>query len=440
MSADLSSIVSVTITADSKTPSRQGFGVPLILSYHAVFADQYRTYSSLAEMASDGFATYDHAYREAAAVFAQNPTVQEVVVGRLPSAPAFVTQLTMTSAVEGQHVKFKIIEPATGTVQQIDYTIGAAETTTTVATAVELLTEAITGVDSTSASAVVSLTPTVAGRKVFVYDLQNCKVDETTADAGYDTELTSLQLVNDDWYFILIDTESQANINDVAAWALTNKKIAFFSTQSSFELDGTGSLGSTIKALSNDRAVLLYAPNAHEYAAAAWVGKGAPQTPGSITWAFQELAGITPKTLTTTEKNNLETDNINHYQTVAGLSITRQGKTLQGEWIDVRHGIDALEQRIKEDVFGLLASGRVPFTASGLDLVANVILGAMRAFEGTLEQPGLLVVGSSTVIMPAVSSISASDKANRRLTGVRFSATLAGAVHYVSLTGVVSNV
>jgi hypothetical protein len=438
--ADLDSIVSVSITADSATPTRAGFGIPLLMSYHTRWTDSYRSYTALSEMTADGFVTYDHAYLMAAAVFRANPTVEYVIVGRMTSAPAYTSVLTITDATEGNHIKVSVIDPTSGTVTAIDYTILAAATTTTVATAVEALIEAVTGVTSSASVADITVTPAAAGKKVFMYGLTGCKLVETTADAGYDTALTALQLENDDWYFILIDSNSQANVNDVAAFALASTKMFFITTESSYELDGTGTLGSTIKALSNTHAVLLYTPNAHEFGAATWVGVGAPQTPGSITWAFQTLPGVTARTLTNTQKLALEADNTNHYQTIAGISITRPGVTLEGEWIDVIHGIDALTMRIKEDVFGLLASGRVPFTQKGMDLVHSTILAALRAFEGTTEEPGLIAVGTSQVIMPVFSSISASDKANRRLVGIRFSGTLAGAIHFVSVVGTLSNV
>lgn len=443
--ADIDSIVSVTITADSKTPSRRGFGIPALMSYHTVFPETYRRYTAAADMLSDGFTLYDNAYRMAAAAFNADPTVEQVIVGRLPAAPSYSTELTITSAVQGAYIRFNIIEPTTGTVQPIEYLIGAAETTTTVATAVELLVEAVTGVSSSSAGAVITITPTVAGRKVFVYDLENCKVQDITADAGYDTALAALQVETDDWYGVAIDVESQANVNDVAAWCLTNNKLYFQSTQSSYELDGTGTLGSTLKAASNDRTVILWAPNAHEYAAVTWMAVGLAQDPGVINWAYQELPGITAAisskqaTLTATQKTNLETDNINHYLTVAGLNVTRYGYVTSGEWIDVRHGIDALTARLQEAVFGLLASGRVPYTNLGLDMVANVVLGVLKAFEGTVEQPGLIARGTSAVIMPALSSITSADKAARRLRGIRFSGTLTGSINKVEIRGTISN-
>ncbi len=446
MADPINEVVQVSITANSKTPSRRGFGTPLVLTYHTRFAEAYRVYTDLAGMAADGFTSYDEAYRKASALFAQNPTVEQVVVGRLPSAPAFTTLVTVTSAVEGQHVMFKVVEPATGVVQQIDYTIPASATTTTVATAIELLVEAFTGVDSSSAGAAITITPTVAGRKVHVYDLVNATVAETTADAGFDDELTALQALNDDWYFILIGSSSPANVAAVSAWALANPPKLFFWDSSDSSLPAgvttSGTIGETaaaLKAASNNRSIGIYHPISTEAAAAAWVGVGAPPDPGSITWALKTLLGVTAKSLTATQRVNLEAVNVNHYQPVRSIPVTRKGVVASGEWIDVIHGIDALTADMQESVFALLANSlKVPFTGAGLDVIQSATETSLKRFEGSDDQPGLLIPRQSKVIMPALSSISTADKAARQLKNVRFTALLAGAIHFVSIVGTVS--
>jgi len=433
--ASISSVVSVNIRANSRNPTRAGFGTPLIYTYHTVFAEKWRVYTSLAGMIADGFTVTSSAYRLAQALTNQNPSVKSWVVGRKDTAPTFSQVLAITSAVEGAHVRFKVIDSA-GVVQQVDYTIGAAATTSSVATAVELLVEALAGVDSAASAADITVTSSVAGFKPYIYDLENCGVHETTADAGYDTELAAFELLNNAWYFVLADSQSPANVAKIAAYVLPRTKLYFVATQSNLELAGTGTLGSDLKALANGRTVLIYGFNPHEFSGAAWVGVGAPQTPGEITWANKQLTGVTAKDLTSTQQTNLETDNINHYQEIAGLGATRNGVVTSGEWIDVVHGTDALTAAIQEAVWTVMANaGKIPFTDAGLDLIASAILGAMKRFEGNAERPGLLLPGSSKVSMPLAADISASDKRLRRLTGVAFYAKFAGAVHAVDLVG-----
>lgn len=442
--AEIDTIVRVDVVADSSSITRTGFGTSMLLSYHSVFPDKWKQYSGLSEMADDGFETYHQTYRMAKAAFDQDPTCTDILVGRLPAAPSFSTQLTITSAVEGEHVKLKVLLPTTGAVASIDYTILAAATTTTVATAVEALIEALDGVASAPAAAVIDVTPVTAGNRIFIYDLTNCTITETTADAGYDTELTSLELEADlpDFYFVAIDSSSTANVSDVAAWVKSRKKMYFTASQSSGLLDGTDTVASDIQALSNDRTVMIYSKNAHEFADVAWATVIGVQDPGSITAALKELESVTTSGLNSTQKTNLETDNVNHYMSVRNKKVTRPGVTLEGEWIDIRHGIDALESRIQEDVFNLLhGRGKVPFTPAGLLLIQNAIDAACQSFVGTDQEPGLLVKGSIRVVMPAASSISSADKNTRRLAGAnkpKFYASLEGAIHYVEIAGTVT--
>lgn len=440
--ASINSVVSIQIAANSRTPSVPGFGTPLVLTYHVVFPELYRDYTDLLGMETDGFSQGSNAYRMAAAVWGQNPTVPSIRVGRVATAPAFSQDLTITSAVEGQHIRAKVID-STGAVQQLDYTILASATTTTVATAFEALVEAVTGVSSAPSAAVITITPASAtGYSPFLYDIENATiVDTTPVQAAYTAALSALELAGNDFYFIVPDVSSDANVLPMAAWALarknTNPKLLFVSTQSSAELDGTGTLGATLKGLSNDRTVILYTPNPQEYGAAAWTGKGGPKVPGSATWANKELAGVVVSSLSATQEGNLTTDNINNYQLIANLGATRPGVVTSGEWIDVVHGVDALKADIQASVWTVIAnSDKVPYTDAGLDLIASAILAALKRFEGTdPNQTGLLVRGSSKVIMPSAASISAADKRNRILRNVRFSALFEGAVHAVQLVG-----
>jgi len=425
--SDLDSVVTVSITRDAPAITRQGFGTPLIMSYHTRFGELSRTYSSLREMSDDGFTTYDDAYRMAAALSAQSPTVEQWVVGRLPVAPTFTTEVTITDATPGNVIKLVVYAPATGVATEINYTILAAATTTTVATAVELLIDAVAGVDSTSAGAVISATPTVAGRYVHISPIQGATVRDITADADYDTAINNLQAVNDEWYAVLIDSRSDANLDAVKLWVASQPKLFF--ADNTIPLTEAGSA----------RTVELYEPNSVEFAASRYAARGLAYDPGSITWSLKTLTGATPYRLSTSQRTTQEGFNGNYYTTLAGRSVVRPGKLGDGEWIDIVHGIDALTVRIQEDVFNLLSSAlKVPFTDSGFVMIENAILGAMRPFEGTVEQPGLLVTGTSKVTMPKASSISTVDKAARTLNNVRFSATLAGAVHTVAIDGYLS--
>ena len=80
----------------------------------------------------------------------------------------------------------------------------------------------------------------------------------------------------------------------------------------------------------------------------------------------------------------------------------------------------------------LRSSNKIPFTDDGIDTVGNALRGALRAdvTDG--------IYSTFTVTTPAASAVSSADKAARSLTGVTFTATLAGAIHLTTITGTVS--
>ena len=80
---DISNIVNVSITRQTKTVSQAGFGTMLILTPVAepLPANRVSFYSSIDEIADD-FPSNTDAYKAAAAAFSQNPRPERVAVGR----------------------------------------------------------------------------------------------------------------------------------------------------------------------------------------------------------------------------------------------------------------------------------------------------------------------------------------------------------------------
>jgi hypothetical protein len=540
--SDLDFLISVSVSSGPANLSRLGFGLPLVLAYHTRFNDLYRVYSSTQEMLADGFQTYDDAYRLARAEFLQDPSPTQVVVGRLSSAPSYVTDLNVLTGTQGDIIKATVKDPQSGLDMVFTRTVPAASSAGAEATAFAALindvdvdsivvaitsaaspqtvtnltgvygsaafpngprrvtlalnsnahwlatTAVLTGYDAagnlvtenlaipsggnttltttgvfsrivslaiptqggTSGTATlgtrtgvtasvastthVTLAPLTAGRRVHAYDLAFLALEDTTVAAGYDTALTALSAAYDDWYFVHIDSGSNANISAVATWVADKTKLFFADVASAGLLDGSNTVFSTM--LSNDRVVPYFSRNSFEFNAAGWTGVGSTQQPGFITWAHKQVAGQTDHVLTTSQRLALEADNVNWHQRLRGRSTILNGVVTSGEYIDVIHGIDALKADIQESVYDVLTTlPKTPFTQKGLDAIRLAVKGALLRAEGTVDNPGLIAPGTSKVILPALSTISAADKKARRLNFVRFEGELAGAIHYVSVQG-----
>ncbi len=430
----ISDIVDVSITADTARVSRVGFGTPLFMAYHTHNTDLIREYSGLDEMVADSFSSAEAAYLMAQAAFSQEPRPESVKIGRITTSVVPTKKITITDATEGHHVKLSILTSA-GDEADIDYTILASATTTTVATAVELLIEAVTGISSSASGADITVTGT-SGTNFWVYDLQYCEQLDQTPNASIDDDLTAIELVDNDWYAVCCAIESETNADDIAAWVETRDKLYIAQTSDDIERQSGGTLMNGWAAQSYDNSACIFTENASNFIACGWVGRMLPKDPGSATWSLKTIDGAVADPLTSTEIGFIEGDSGNYYTEIAGVSITRNGVVASGEYIDVRMGIHWLKARIAERVFTLLASAdKVPYTDPGVALVVAEVRAQLQI---AIQKNVLAAEPKPTVTVPKVADVDTADKQARLLPDVKFAGTLAGAIHKTEIAGVLS--
>lgn len=99
----LKDIVNINITRETKAVAVASFGIPLILGKFATSKTttafgRARVYADLAEMAEDGWGASDNIYKMATAIFAQNPCVSKVVVGRADGTEAVSATMAAVQA------------------------------------------------------------------------------------------------------------------------------------------------------------------------------------------------------------------------------------------------------------------------------------------------------------------------------------------------------
>ena len=196
-------------------------------------------------------------------------------------------------------------------------------------------------------------------------------------------------------------------------------------------------LAKSLAAISGARRLfLMFKENSEEYPAAAWMGKMLAQPPGSASWAFKELSGIKKSKLNSSTEDALKTAHINHHIDINKQGITLEGKVLQGEFIDVIHGIDWLHVRMQERLLRLFVlNNKIPYTAKGIDLVRCEIMAQLS--EGVRN--GLLAADPvPEVTIPEVEDIAQAEREKRMLPNVCFNARLAGAIHYIEIRGTVT--
>ena len=107
----IDNIVKVTIQRGTIQVSRRGFGVPMILSTHSVFAGRIEYYSSLDEMVTAGFLTTSEEYKAAALLFSQKFKVERLAVGRIDAGDADIAaSLTAVKAEDDDWYAFLLLD------------------------------------------------------------------------------------------------------------------------------------------------------------------------------------------------------------------------------------------------------------------------------------------------------------------------------------------
>ncbi len=252
-------------------------------------------------------------------------------------------------------------------------------------------------------------------------------------------ELSAVELSSGDWYGLITTVRKPVFVKIAAAWVQARRKIYVVADLESDALTtSTTDLAGELKAHGYDRTALIYLASAASatWPEAAWLGRQLATVPGAQTWMFKTLAGISASHLNTTESKNARDKNVNTYESIGGVSITREGRMCSGEYIDVMVGMDWLHARLSERIYGVLVNlPKVPYTDAGV----AIFEAAIRAQLDQAVSAGVLAsVPPPTVTVPRVRDVAPNDRANRLLPDLKFNATLAGAVHAVTIRGVVT--
>jgi hypothetical protein len=307
--------------------------------------------------------------------------------------------------------------------------------------AIDLLGEAVTVVDDLTDT--LTITADVAGAYHTIavtdeIDGRHMWLENKTVDPGIATDLAAIAAFDDDWYGLLLDSNSPAEVLAAAAWVETQTKL-FGATVSDTEIldqATTTDVMSTAADSSYARTYLSYHDSEDSFLAAGQMGDRFPADPGSSTWAYKTISGVAVSTLTASEEAQITAKKGNYYVTKAGRNVVINGWTSSGEFIDVTRGLDWLRVRIQEDVFVLLASSeKIPYTDVGVSTVDAAILSRLR---DAVSKNVLAADPEPTTTIPKVADQSPTDRSNRYFPDIRFGGTLAGAIHTLEIEGFIT--
>lgn len=446
MSTQIKDIVVVTISRETARVTRASFSVPMIHAPVKYWNDQrIHTYSDPADMLTDGFLTTDAAYMAAIKLMAQEISPVQFKVGRkkenvnciqtitfdeVATAGTFTISIgAQTTAAIAYNANSAAIASAVGALTGIDVSVTGDMPTTEInlefngASANTDIAEIV--VDVTSLTGVTTATVT--------FDQYGSAV-ETWA-----VSLNALMAEDNDWFGYGATTHVKADIQALAAIIQTQVKMYVYATKDADAITTAGTdIGTTLKNLSYDHVVGIYSADADNFPDFALLGGEIAKDPGSSSWKFKTLVGITPDVLSDTVITNLKAHNLNYYETVGGVNqISSEGITAEGEYADIMFGTLWLQTTLGEDVFAFLsAQDKVPYTDRGFAGVETVVKSRLNV---AADAPyNLLQKDTIVVSVPLRANVLTAEASARWLNNVTFSALYQGAIHKVSIRGKLS--
>lgn len=308
-------------------------------------------------------------------------------------------------------------------------------------------TRAPVGAVGTGGTQVVVTTVRAGSLETYEAISDNLGLLDATTDPGLSTDLDAILQADRQWYGLALDSNGAAETEAAAAW--TESRVRLFGAQTAdtacMDPTATTDVMSVLKTAAYSRTFPSFARSialATSWYAAAWMGRMFPLDAGSATWAFKTLSGVAAYDLTDTQRNSILAKNGNVYIEVDDVPITygeagAGGKVASGEWIDVMHGLDWFQSDAQTSIFSVfLDNKKVPFTDAGIDIIRTALLASLKRGIGRdifADDP------APTIAVPRASDVSTTDRKNRKLPAVTFTAQLAGAVHATVVSGVVTS-
>lgn len=401
--------VVVNISDETQPVTRAGFGKPLIFDPTQEF--EYAEAEGTDGL-PDSLTSGDMAYEMFSAAMSQDPSPEEVaVVGEDIEEGATAEEWEATKSYEVDD----IVKPTTDNENGHYYVCTEAGTS---------------GSDEPD-------WPTKDGETVE----DDTVTWEETGFTSISEALDALVVEENDWYFGLVASRDQGDIEEFASWIDANNKLGASQADISEKVSDIVTMAENI----NSSRFALYAhdggsANEDQYMDAAIVGKIAPKKPGAVTWKFKSLNGVAASTYLNADLSTLLDDNVNSYIKTRGVTQTNEGLATDGSFLDIQRGKDWLTARMEEAVFFLLHNeDKVPFDNPGIAQIIGEVKGTLKL--GVRNR--VIAKDDNDKGMWSVTPVKREDIednaiANREIPDIPWEATIAGAVHNVTINGVLT--
>lgn len=240
--------------------------------------------------------------------------------------------------------------------------------------------------------------------------------------------LNTLIDTENDWYFLMCTENSNDVVQALSEWIDTQMKMYFVTTQ-----DLTAP-----SLLESEQTVVMYHETEDAYVAEGLVSLAATSNPGSLSFKFKTVNGVQASKITSTELAQLHEDGGFSYVRKMGVLQTTEGITTSKEYIDVVMGAHYIQSRMEEECMYLAINNKkISYDNTGIAMLAGVCRDVLtRATDmDIILRDDETNKGVFTIDITKREDVSKNDIANRIYNGIKWTASLAGAIHSGTITG-----
>lgn len=254
--------------------------------------------------------------------------------------------------------------------------------------------------------------------------------------------LSDLANLNKDWRQLICvysdNTAAEANVAKIIPKIEATSDKMFFA---GLPVDSTFKASDVSDITEIKRTVLFYCTDGnttpYKNPEAALVGATAGLEAGSFTYKNVILCGITPQVLTDVEIEAIHQKGGITFVTKAGDNVTTEGKVAGGEYIDIIDTEDYIIQQLTYRTQKLLnTSKKIAYTNNGIAMLESVAIDVLqKAFNNGVIATKADGSPDYSVNYMLREDTKETDRVERRYVGGQFTFALAGAIHYVEITG-----
>ena len=439
---DISNIVDVNVSLQTRSINTASFSNALFIASHNVFQERNRIYQSATAAMDDGFDADSPVVTFLTNCFAGSQSPNQVIIGR-----RLLDSLDLQVLSASEDEEYAVTVKVGDTVTVVTYTALVSDTPSTVATALQGLIDAVSGVTATVATDTVTCTPDVITTNFTVYNLSDNIGQTYVGDAGedYTAAWTAIKpTLTVDAFFLCIDSHDPTDVDDIFSLASTESLFAISSSQDPDILDSTSTsdIAYTLASKAYQNGLLMYHTQADSaYPEGAIVGTWAGTNAGTVTLHGSDLVGISTDVISDTQANNIIAKNCNFYTSLAGTPWFWNGYVPDGNFADTIRFALWLEARVAESVFGLLkrknasTNSKVPYNEIGFEMIRLAISEVLELAYARGATTAFKDASRYLISIPERTDIPTNDRANRLLPDVQFDVIYSSAVHSVIIRG-----